>query len=721
MDERIVPFDRPPAIETPQGPRKVKIFGLFALILALALGAGAFAFITVSNKGDIEDRNPKTQKERFLADRTVIYGYWTAETSVIESLDLSNGRTSVLSILPSNIKHVKIPFPNLVYFISETNLSDYGTKIIQKNLSDNTEKTIISADSGFGIDDYRISPNGNYIAVWMVELPSDSPQLQNGKSRVYSIDVNTLEKNLIYDEISNSKTPVNYPLGITDSGQIFTDKFLPNSGAGWAYGMTVTDINGQTKQEISNMGNGTYGTQPVISGDGSYFAFAGYNGDDGASIENNFRKALISPNTFEVLNTNSLERTVVNTGIENAIYSGVMWDSLSNSFIVSAIHRNGNSSVVNSQLSYNPVTQTVVMLNIPPFDENDANNVIGIIDSEKYLVVDKVNGQSNLGNLGKSYAQVLNNISIYNSRSQTTSSVGINQQPFQLIDVKNGGYFSSLLESSNLSYSSDQLQLQTFVIKPTLAPVRERQQSERPVVPNEPPPSEPPIECREIGYPQCNNLLGTNYPVDKDIGDIGDSAFSECIWAKQAAGEASGICSDSPLYIYGDKGTRVTVEVGAKISRPNVNILNNTFDAVLDGDGNLNVNSKNVSSIEFDYISKVKRLPILYSGYLVSKDKLKEKLTEISSKFRFNEKETNDILKFAPKIDSPYVFISFYDGKISHQILPLYFSPMPDIYRNIVFYFEKLEEKPAQSINPPIIDPIERRGFTAIEISYIVR
>lgn len=717
MDERIVPFDESPLAEPSQSSKKVKIFGLFALIFALFLGAGALAFFTSNQGGKNIGDNPSTGKETSLADRTIIYGYWTSDNSVIKALDLSNNKTSILLTLPSNIKHVNIPFPNLVYYISETNLSDYGVKIIQKNLSNNSEKEIITADQDFGIDDYRISPNGNYIAVWMVALPSDSNQLQDGISRVYLVDINSLQKTLIYDEVSNSQTPINYPVGVSNSGQVFTDKFLPNSGAGWAYGMSVSNAGGDFKQEIPSMRNGTYGTQPVMSSDGSYFAFAGYSGNDGLSLDSGFRKAIVRPNTFEILNANTLERTIVDTGFEDAIYSGIFWDSISNVFIVSAIHKDATGSVVNSQLSFNPVTQTIQNLNAPQAGANDSNNVIGVIDTEHYIIADKVNGQSNLGNLGKSYAQLINNISLYNTATQNSETIEIAQLPFQLIDIKKGGFFDNLIADGSLSFSSDQLQLQTFVIKPTLAPVRERQQSER-RIPNPQPDEPPPVACRELGYPQCNELLGTDYPVNKDIGDIGDDAFSDCIWAKQAAGEASGICSDSPLYLYGEKGKKVRVEIGTQVSNSNIEMQNNSFEAILDGDGRISVDSKTIESVEFDYVSKIRRLPVLSSGYVVSKDNLNKKILEIAKKFDFNFKEANDILKFSAKINSDYVFVSFYDNPISQEILPLYFNPAPDSYRNIVFYFKKLNH--LIEVEEPAIRPVERKGFTAIEISYIL-
>lgn len=81
-----------------------------------------------------------------------------------------------------------------------------------------------------------------------------------------------------------------------------------------------------------------------------------------------------------------------------------------------------------------------------------------------------------------------------------------------------------------------------------------------------------------------------------------------------------------------------------------------------------------------------------------------------------------DTLNFVKdKAISPYVFISLFDDQTSKKILPLMISPVPDIYRNIVFYIENLDKNPNVSYVAPTIERIERKGFTAIEISFIVR
>ena len=88
-----------------------------------------------------------------------------------------------------------------------------------------------------------------------------------------------------------------------------------------------------------------------------------------------------------------------------------------------------------------------------------------------------------------------------------------------------------------------------------------------------------------------------------------------------------------------------------------------------------------------------------------------------------NNKETADLIKFTKnKIDSPFVFVSFFDQQKSEQILPIDFSPRPKSYLNIVFYFKKLYQSPNYTpILPTFPKAFERdKNFTAVEISEIV-
>lgn len=724
MEEQNIVSPPPPVIEESQSEtfyKKPKIIGLFALILALILGGGALAAISINKQKNNTDEKNQQQEDKFIADRTIVYGYWTGESSVIEAADLATGKTNIVSILPNNIKHVVSASTDLIYYIAETDILDHGSKIIRSNLETKQEEIVVVADDGYGIDDYKLSPNGMYMAVWMVQPRENAQILVGGKSRVYVLNTQDGSKNLIYDE-NISGVPINYPIGITNSGQLISDKFLPNSGAGWAYGMSTSNFDGTVKSPISAMPNGTYGSQPVLSDDGNYLGFAGYEGADGTVEVNGFRKAIVGANTFEIYDLVSKTREKIDTGIPSAIYSSISFDNLSNNYIVNAIYKDGQE-VSNQQFAYDPSSKILIKLPAPQSNNSQSNLVVNMVDQNNFFIVDKVLGESNLGNLGPSYSQTINKISYYDARNQKGADINISQSPFQLIDIKSGKYFSSLIEKGILSYSREQLQLETFVLKPTLAPAREDQQNERPpsrIVPRDPSPGPEPPACKDTAYPKCNALLGTNYPVDKDLGDIGDPAFSSCAEKEFTSGNASGVCAGSPLYLYGEIGTTVNIEINTQTSNSNVDFFNNKISATLGQNSEIFVGNKSEKNISFDFRPAAKIIKSPKKGVTVKTSDAKSELLKISRDFGFNQRETSDLLGFINDIDSPYVYISFFDDSSSKSLLPISFDPIPDSYRSVIFYFKKVDAKPMEKGNLPSIEKISRKGLTAIEISYIV-
>ncbi|HRN96415.1 MAG TPA: hypothetical protein PLD54_03140, partial [Candidatus Levybacteria bacterium] len=317
-------------------PTRVVIFLFVALALIALMGIAITQ--RSSRTSPDKDTNAIPKEIVTLSPHTLIYGSWDTNQSLITAYDLSTGREGIIAVLPLNIKKVTVTSPNTLIFINETlGAQDHGREIVQYNLTSKTQETIYQVSDGFGIDDYVISPDFQSIAIWEVQLNSESGTLLDGKSSVYTTKIGSQTKNVIYEESVSDTNPARYPRAILNDGTVFMDKFLPNSGAGWAYGISVSNFTGTEKQDLANMQNGTYGTQPVLSPDGKYLAFAGYDGSKGSGTTDvgGFRRALLSPNTVELLDTSTRQRIKQENIANTNIYTSIKWNDASNLFVMS--------------------------------------------------------------------------------------------------------------------------------------------------------------------------------------------------------------------------------------------------------------------------------------------------------------------------------------------------------------------------------------------------
>lgn len=697
----------------------------FAILFAiLALGAVSVVNLARDNKngGGESPQNQKSSKFIPISNHTLIYGFWEQNSSKINSFNLTSGETHELASLPFNIKKVTVVSPQELIFINETDVRDHGRQISSFNISSKQISTLIRAEGNYGIDDYVVSPGKRYIALWEVSIP-EGQNLSSGASRVYTFDRQNGVQNLIYGESASSGSAMfHYPLAITDIGEVFTDTFEPNSGAGWAHGMSVSNLQGTQKQDIASMVSGTYSTQPVLSPDGRQLAFAGYDGIKGSGTTvslGGFRQAILSPNTIELLDTSTKQRTKL-PGLSNSDgYPSVSFDQDSGNIIFSMISRDLSK---NGQYIYNLNSSTFSKLEADRANIDDYTFLTGL-GLGKYLVAKSNNSPTAIGNLGDKYASLLENISVYDQEQRKVTTLDASRSFIQYIAVVPKNYFNDT--NLTVTASNNQLQLQTFTLKLTLAPKREEQQSN-------PPPSSTGEQtqptCADVNSHICNQILGTNFdkpgPDFRSIMDINikdpspsEKEFIDCN-IKTAIGRFILSCPDSPLYLYGERGTNVSVRVNTQISNSNIN-YNGSYSGYLIGDGGINVAGQKYKSIAFDYISAIKKLPRLDYGKTVRADKVGDAILEYGTKLGLNKTEIYDLIDSIGKFNSSYVFVSFFDEEKSKAMLPISFNPKPDVYRNIVFYFRGLEVPVA--VKPPTFEAFPaRRGFTAIEISHII-
>src|SRR3989344_1273111 len=289
-------------------PRNIFAFLIIAVLVIFFVGYGITNLSSTKTSPNDSSQNPSNKS---LAPYIIVYGSWSQNASAIYAFDLSSQKEYLIANLPVNVKKITILSPDKFLYLAQTDEYDHAKTLLQYNVVSKALDTIVTAQNGYGIDDYLVSPNRQYGVIWEVSPNPETGILFGGKSRIYSFNLaSSTQQNLLYDEII-STAPIHYPRAVMDEGRIFFDTFVSNSSAGWAYGMSVSDFTGVNKQNINSMTNGTYSSQPISSPDGKYLLFSGYDGSKGlgTSDTNGFRRAISFPNTVETLDTSTLTRS----------------------------------------------------------------------------------------------------------------------------------------------------------------------------------------------------------------------------------------------------------------------------------------------------------------------------------------------------------------------------------------------------------------------------
>lgn len=731
---------------------KKKLVILSLIFLSLAIGFGVLFGAQNQTIQEVINNKQQTTQEKSKASNTeqkniqsakelseqesesIIYGVWTSQASVIKSLNMSTLKTNTLATLPLNVKKLTAMPDNSLLYINDTDVRDHGSSIVQYDIKTKQTKTIFNASTGFGIDDYVISPNKEYISLWIVKFNSDSDILYGGRSQVYVISLkDTTKKTLLYDE--NASDVVNYPRAVLDNGTVFTDKFLANTGNGWAYGMTRNSFDGTQKEAIGSMTAGTYSTQPELSPDGKYLAFAGYDGSkgDGNSRIDSFRRAIVSPNTVELLDTNTLQRLKVSEFTNEDSYMTVAWEMNANKVIVTTLSK---TEPIAATYSYDLNTKVKKQISVP-LAEGTIYNYLGTTSGENILIGTFNDNDANLGNLGEHYSYPYTQFS-FMADTNLAEKLPLEDPFAQFITIVPNTYVQDVLGIKTIaqarpadpanpqptfvdlySETSDgkkNVQLYTFFLKYDLAKKREGQQSNPPVQINddEPLPYNPDHDQLE----KCNEV--TKRVCAEQGHPEGSRGYTQCK-GQYKAKHMNRTCDDSPLYLYGEPGSTVKVSIGTNVYN-SIPRYNEGYTVTLKKDGLMRINEKDYSRIVYNYDPYLTRIVRPTNGSIVAKAEVTKTLTDYGKRLGLNEKEIRDLVKAGEqKVTSPYVFISFFDHETSQAILPLSFTPKPDNYLNVIFYFKLLDKTPGFTPVPPTFpQPVKRDGFTAVEVSEMV-
>ncbi len=760
--------------------------GLIVLIFAiLTLASGGIFLLQQNEKKSAENKLQQQGQQQIksaiaspIAPYTLVYGDWDGTNSNIKSVNLSTGEYKILASLPSNVKKVSLVESDKLLYIDQTDQQDHGSQLSVVSLSDGKTSPSVKADRGFGIDDYVISKNKQYVATWEVSFSPGSTVLTGGRSRVYTASLaNPGAKHLLYDEEVNN--PVHYPVGILDDGKVFLDKFKandPNGNTGWAYGMSVASFDGKQKQDLGQMRAGTYGTQPVLSPDGKNLVFGGYDGSFGlgTNIVSGYRQAILTPNTLELLNTSTLQRQKLPNLSNDNSYTSAFWDTQTGDIVYTVISVDSSAS---GNFSYNPQTKATTKLDYLTYEGESSPSLVGSLQSDKVLLGVPDNSASSLGNLGEEYGPSFTQFYVHDGKSSTPVQINLPDAFMQYIMLVPNGELSrntmvvqvaaaNTTKENSSAQDNDMINLKSFFLKSDLEAKREGQQSSPAecngagtpsgapnagtpssgtasrTAANEPPPfvpgdpngggnpsaSETPSGAPNKG-PECKpapdktglcKFVGQEQCIAKGL-QKGSKEYMKCVADSLAPNRKKGICSDSPLYLYGDEGQNVQVTVNTPVysSGP---AYNQGYDVTLSKNGKMYIGGRLYTSIAYDYNPAIMKISPPSRGALVVRSDVAKTLTEYAHRLGLNEQETNDLVAFGQdRVTSEYAYISFFDQKTSEMILPLSFSPKPNNYLNVVFYFKLLKNKPGFTPLPPVFGaPVERTGLTAIEVSELV-
>lgn len=716
-----------------------KIIGFLAVVI-VALGVLGAAVTNSFPSGPQEESTDQAEEETQepIANYTLLYGNWANEKAQIFAYDMQKRQEYVLATLPINIKKVIQLSGDQLLFINETNEQDHGRSLGIYTISTSKTSPFYTADEGFGIDDYQISPDLTTIAVWEVQFSPDTSTLRGGTSRVYTTEVTTPgSKNLLYDESATG--PVHYPVAVTNSGEVFLDRFLANSGAGWAYGMSTSDFTGSTKSDLANMQQGTYGTQPTLSPDGRYLLFAGYNGarGNGNDTAGDFRRALVSLNTVDLLDTSTKERTSLPLPQDNR-YSEISWEQATSNIKMIILATDPDKT---GAYLYNLDTQA---LSAADTDSALAKLVADLGKVKVYGTND--NAGEVIGNLGPGYGQPYSRLFAHVGEQdiEIPTSVALSQ----VIGIVDSNKLNTTaLATIDTAAANNVVQLSSFDVKPDLKKQREYQQQDvpEPRLPSNPQPRTETTnlpKCRDLASAQCNDVLNVNYTPDqavsmrnacvkagacgkdknRDISSLNESeeAYAHCIYSQWNNDTQEKSCTDSPLYLYGPENLIVAVQVQTPIFNENITSADGKYSFQLKNNGMFAINNNTYSALTFDYTQAIYTKPPMY-GKIVRRDDLEKTVREYAKRLGFNTRETNDLINDTlAKATKDYIFFSFYNQKTSKLILPITFDPKPDTYINSVFYMRNLDTPDQLGYTPsePKFEKVTPRGkYSAVEIS----
>lgn len=177
------------------------------------------------------------------------------------------------------------------------------------------------------------------------------------------------------------------------------------------------------------------------------------------------------------------------------------------------------------------------------------------------------------------------------------------------------------------------------------------------------------------------------------------------------------------IYLYPEQKTEINVTVSPKgkmlVTIPEY--PKKGWDVIADPDGSIFY-----QNTRFDYLYYEASLPDQIvrkpeEGYVIPYKERATVLSDLVTRLGLNEKERKQFLEYWVPIlpKSPYYFIGVVPQTELNEMSPVSITPKPKTFFRVTLYFQPLEHQ--EKVDPPLILPMKREGFTAIEWGGIVK
>lgn len=178
-------------------------------------------------------------------------------------------------------------------------------------------------------------------------------------------------------------------------------------------------------------------------------------------------------------------------------------------------------------------------------------------------------------------------------------------------------------------------------------------------------------------------------------------------------------CGKPVIYLYPEKPTKVSVEVGAEITKSEP-LYSKGWNVLASPSGKLVWNGKTFDSLYWEGLGNGP-YPEVKSGFVVTKENVKSTLANHLTKLGLNDKERSDFLEFwlTKMPETPFVRLTWFGTREMDILAPLKVTPKPDTSIRIFLDYEGLNQK--IDLKEQKLSSIPRNGFTLVEWGGLLR